>query len=50
MPAVTSDDFPTILQALGIKWPERPYAGISLLPLINRDLSERSAPIGFPSK
>ena len=49
-PAVTSDYFPTILEALGFRIPEmdmRPYDGISLLPVIEGDLKERPRPIGF---
>ena len=53
MPCSTSDYFPTVLDVLGYKLPEaqsRPYDGVSLLPLIEGDMSERSRPIGFESK
>jgi len=48
MPCVTSDFFPTILDALGIPLPfDRPYDGISLLPVIEQKQTERNKPIGF---
>jgi len=53
MPCSTSDYFPTVLDVLGYKLPEaqrRPYDGVSLLPLIEGDMSERPRPIGFESK
>lgn len=53
MPCSTSDYFPTVLDALGYKLPkaqERPYDGVSLLPVIKGTMSERSRPIGFESK
>ncbi|NQT85325.1 sulfatase-like hydrolase/transferase, partial [bacterium] len=47
-PCVTSDYFPTILDALGIQLPaDRVYDGISLLPLIRGERRTRDAPIGF---
>jgi len=47
-PCVTSDYFPTILDALGIPLPaDRTYDGISLLPLIRGQRATRDAPIGF---
>jgi len=49
MPCVTSDYFPTVLDALGLDLPDREYDGISLLPLIAGDESDRSKPIGFRS-
>lgn len=49
-PAVTSDYFPTILDVLDVKLPERPYDGVSLLPLIEGKSTERNRPIGFQSK
>jgi len=53
MPCSTSDYFPTVLDVLGYKLPEaqsRPYDGVSLLPLIEGDMSERPRPICFESK
>jgi arylsulfatase A-like enzyme len=51
--ACTSCDyFTTILDILGYELPkekQRPYDGISLLPLIRGELTERSRPIGFQS-
>ena len=50
-PCVTSDYFPTILDALDIKLPsDREYDGISLLPLIEGATTTRSKPIGFLNK
>jgi len=50
-PCVTSDYFPTILDALGIEMPvDRTYDGISLLPLIQGKTSTRTKPIGFLNK
>ena len=47
-PCVTSDYFPTILDALGIPLPsDRTYDGISLLPLIRGERTNRGTPIGF---
>ncbi len=47
-PCVTTDYFPTILDALGIPLPEdRVYDGISLLPLLRGERKSRSNPIGF---
>jgi arylsulfatase A-like enzyme len=47
-PCVTSDYFPTILDALGIELPgDRAYDGISLLPLIEGKVKTRTKPIGF---
>jgi arylsulfatase A-like enzyme len=46
--AVTSDYFPTALDAAGIPLPtDREYDGISLLPLIKGFETERKNPIGF---
>lgn len=50
MPCVTSDYFPTILDALQLELPAREYDGISLMPLIDEDATERSQPIGFQSR
>ncbi len=44
---VTSDYFPTILQTLEIPLPDRPYDGISLLPVIRGTIKGRPKPIGF---
>ena len=50
-PCVTSDYFPTILDALGIELPDdRVYDGISLLPLVRGERKTRDAPIGFLNK
>jgi arylsulfatase A-like enzyme len=53
VPCSTSDYFPTMLDVLGYKLPEsqsRPYDGVSLLPLIEGDMSERPRPIAFESR
>lgn len=50
-PCVTSDYFPTILDALGIELPkDRKYDGISLLPLLEGKREERGSAIGFLNK
>ena len=50
-PCVTSDYFPTILDALDIPLPsDRTYDGISLLPLIEGKVTTRDKPIGFLNK
>lgn len=51
VPCVTSDYFPTVLDVLGykLKGKPRPYDGISLVPLIEGNMSERPRPIGFQS-
>jgi arylsulfatase A-like enzyme len=50
-PCVTSDYFPTILDAIGIELPrDRIYDGISLLPLLRDERTERGKPIGFLNK
>ncbi len=47
-PAVTTDYFPTVLDALGIPLPkDRAYDGISLMPLIEGDAVRRKKAIGF---
>ena len=47
-PCVTSDYFPTILDALNICLPnDRIYDGVSLLPLIRGEKKSRDRPIGF---
>lgn len=47
---VTSDYFPTICDVLGLELPDRPYDGISLLPLIDGAMTERPEPIAFHSR
>lgn len=48
IPCVTSDYFPTVLDVLGLKVPDdRPYDGISLLPLIEGRMAERPKAIAF---
>lgn len=48
VPCVTSDYFPTVLDALGLPVPnDRPYDGISLMPLIEGKMAQRPKPIGF---
>lgn len=50
-PCVTSDYFPTILDALHVPLPvDRKYDGISLLPMIEGKRVERGSPIGFLNK
>ncbi len=49
-PAVTTDYFPTVLDALNIPMPtDRDYDGISLMPLIEGKATTRDQPIGFHS-
>lgn len=51
IPCCTSDYFPTVLETLGFKMkgqPE-PIDGVSLVPLIEGNMSERPMPIGFQS-
>ncbi len=48
MPCVTSDYFATVLDTLGLNLPsDRPYDGMSLLPMIDGKMRQRSQPIGF---
>jgi len=52
IPCSTSDYFPTVLDVLGFKMkgqPE-PIDGLSLLPLIEGKMTERTLPIGFESR
>lgn len=50
-PCVTTDYFPTILDALDISPPDdRIYDGISLLPLLRGERTARDRPIGFLNK
>ena len=47
-PAVTSDHLPTILDILGINYPdERPVDGISMRQALTGTKSQRETPIGF---
>jgi arylsulfatase A-like enzyme len=45
--SVTSDFLPTLCEAVGVAAPDRPLDGVSLMPLIAGDMTERSKPIGF---
>ena len=45
--SVTSDIFPTLCQLVGQPVPERPIDGISLVPLIEGKVDQRSEPIFF---
>ncbi len=48
IPCVTSDYLPTVLEILGETLPsDRPYDGISLLPIIDGKLTQRPEPIAF---
>jgi arylsulfatase A-like enzyme len=50
VPVVTSDFYPTILEAAGVAMPKdkpQPLDGISLLPLLEGKMTERPSPIGF---
>jgi len=51
MPCSTSDYFPTVLDALGLKIKGRPLPidGVSLLPLIEGKMQQRPRPIAFQS-
>lgn len=50
-PSVTSDYLPTIADALGIIMPKnRPFDGISLLPMLQGRMQSRPKPIGFQSR
>jgi len=52
MPCCSSDYFTTVMDVLGYQLPEekrRPYDGISLVPLIEGSMAERSHRIGFES-
>ena len=53
MPCSTVDYFPTVLEVLGYEIPadqQRPYDGVSLLPLIEGKITKRPRPIGFEFK
>ena len=45
--AVTSDIFLTVCDIAGVKPPQRPLDGISLMPIIRGEVEERSKPIEF---
>jgi len=45
--SVTSDILPTICDIAGIPVPDRPLDGISLLPLIRGNMTERPSPVFF---
>lgn len=50
-PAVTSDYLPTILDILGVPFPDdRPIDGISMLPVLFEGRTERPAPIAFETQ
>jgi arylsulfatase A-like enzyme len=50
-PCVTSDYFPTVLDAIGIELPtDRAYDGISLMPLLRGERDDRGSSIGFLNK
>ncbi len=47
-PANTSDIFPTLLEIVGVKTDtSRPLDGISLLPVLDNQMSKRKEPMGF---
>ncbi|GMV90427.1 MAG: hypothetical protein AMXMBFR82_02050 [Candidatus Hydrogenedentota bacterium] len=48
IPCNTADIYPTLLDILGIEMPNQPQLdGISLAPLITRDMTKRPEPMGF---
>lgn len=49
VPAVTSDIYPTVLDAVGVKPADQvePLDGLSLVPLFDGEMRERPRPIGF---
>jgi len=50
VPVVTSDFYPTLLEAAGVAMPAdkpQPLDGISLIPLLEGRMTERPSPIGF---
>ncbi len=50
-PCFTSDYFPTILAALEVPLPsDRVYDGVSLLPFVTGEQTERKKPLGFLNK
>ncbi len=44
---VTSDMLPTLCELVGVPMPKRPLDGISLISLIDGEMTERPQPIGF---
>ena len=50
IPCITSDYFPTILDALGLDLPDRPFDGTSLMPLIRGQSLNREQDLCFQSK
>ena len=50
-PCFTSDYFPTILAAVGVELPsDRSYDGVSLLPFLQGERTEREKPLAFLNK
>ncbi len=48
VPCVTSDIYPTVLEAAGVTVPKQPpLDGLSLVPLLDGTMKERPRPIGF---
>ncbi|MBX2814394.1 MAG: sulfatase-like hydrolase/transferase [Saprospiraceae bacterium] len=47
IPAITHDYLPTIAEIVGLEIPGVPLDGISLLPLIQTEATERLSPFGF---
>ena len=47
MSCSTSDFFPTLLDAVDLPLPNRPYDGISLMPMIREQMTERPTPLYF---
>lgn len=45
--SVTSDMFPTLCELAGVSLPDRPYDGVSLVPLIKGQMDKREEPICF---
>lgn len=48
--AVTSDYFPTVVELTGGQLPDRPYDGVSLVPLFDDPEHQRTLPIFFESR
>jgi arylsulfatase A-like enzyme len=47
VPCVTSDILPTVCDVLGLGLPNRPIDGISLVPLLEGNMTDRPVPIAF---
>ena len=47
IPGVTSDILPTLCELLGIPVPDRPLDGVSLVDLLNGEMTARPSPIAF---